>query len=589
MPNTAVDFAAKLISPQAIKDAGHSAVLAYVSKPRPGAEWMLAKPITRDYADECKRVGLDIVSIWQYGKPPPSTAPSDWTTGYDGGFRMGLEARDTHFAIGGTGYTPIYFAVDEDITLDQWNNGGRDFFRGVNDAIGKDWTGIYGSARVCSWAIEDSVIGRSTTEGKYWAWQTKAWSAGVVDTDITLYQRIVDTPATPGPKIDGAAVDVNDILAADFGQWGIARGAVSPTPQPEEPAVADKPAFTEVEAMGNSASSRFGARITNFLLHTQEGDGTAESLARYLNNSANGVSYHYTLRDGILYDVVDTDLSSWSVLDANSSTINLCFADSRASWSRDQWLAREGDIKIAAWVAVQDAVKYGFSTEVIAPPYRHADGISDHKYVTEELGIGNHVDVGNDFPWDVLAFWVRQYADGEAPAPAAKGNAINDCAAANPWLGERVTVGEQPCADKVGRWAKFQNGYVYWHPRVGANAIPNDLFGKYSELNWESGPLGYPVGTHTDLAHGVVQGFEGGALYRKDDAPAFWVHGEIRNAWNRSGFEDGPFGWPTSDESPKGKGAGQTFENGAIYWPNEPTIGLLYAGGPDAFVPDKDV
>ncbi|MFE9789972.1 N-acetylmuramoyl-L-alanine amidase [Nocardia salmonicida] len=94
-----------------------------------------------------------------------------------------------------------------------------------------------------------------------------------------------------------------------------------------------KPIYTELDRLGNSRSQRWGARITNFLLHTQEGNGTVESLAAYLGNGANGASYHYTLRDRIVCDVVDTNSTSWSVLDANSHTINLCFAGSRASWT----------------------------------------------------------------------------------------------------------------------------------------------------------------------------------------------------------------------------------------------------------------
>jgi N-acetyl-anhydromuramyl-L-alanine amidase AmpD len=175
------------------------------------------------------------------------------------------------------------------------------------------------------------------------------------------------------------------------------------------------PEFTEIDRMGKSYSGRGGARVTNFLLHTQEGNGTAESLAAYLNNPANGVSYHYTIDNSVVVcDVVNTDYASWSVLDANPYTINLCFAGSRAGWSRQQWLDNMGDaIDVAAYLAVQDCRKYKFDTTVIAPPYWYADGISDHRYVTDELGIGTHTDVGPGFPWDVFANAVEKYTKGE--------------------------------------------------------------------------------------------------------------------------------------------------------------------------------
>lgn len=69
-----------------------------------------------------------------------------------------------------------------------------------------------------------------------------------------------------------------------------------------------KPIYTELDRLGDSRSQRWGARITNFLLHTREGNGIAESLAAYLGNGANGVSYHYTLADRIVCDVVAAPL-----------------------------------------------------------------------------------------------------------------------------------------------------------------------------------------------------------------------------------------------------------------------------------------
>ncbi|WP_433754391.1 glycoside hydrolase domain-containing protein [Nocardia sp. CA-135398] len=579
--STAVDFAARFIDPEAIKAAGHSAVLVYVSPSRPGSSFG-AKPVTREYADSVRAAGLEIVSVWEYGKPGNAQAPSDWTTGYDGGHRMGLQAREIHAAAGGHDRCPIFFAVDEDISLNQWNDEAVEFFRGINDAIGREWTGVYGSSKVCAWAIQDGVIGR-TSEDRYWAWQTRAWSGNRLDTpEAVLYQRVIDTPSNPGPDIDGSSVDVNDILATDFGQWSMQR-----TQAQGEHAV-NAPVFTELDRIGNSRSERWGARITNFLLHTQEGNGTAESLAAYLNNTANGASYHYTLRNGIVCDVVDTDYASWSVLDANPNTINLCFAGSRASWSRNEWMAIDDDLRIAAWLAVKDAKKYGFATDVIAPPYTRRDGISDHKYVTECLGIGTHTDVGWNFPWDVFEGHVREFS-GAAPA-----GEIDAKAAESPWLGPRLgTDGETRTADGVGRFAQFKNGYIYWHPSTGAHPIPSSLFDKYAETGWEAGPLGYPITDNTvlrdakDVEWGEVEGFQNGALYHRNGQPVFWVHGEIRDRWNRSGFENGPLGWPTSDELPFDTGSYQEFENGRIYWTPKQTLALRSVNGHDEPLPDS--
>ncbi|MFC9997218.1 glycoside hydrolase domain-containing protein [Nocardia sp. NPDC127526] len=562
---TAVDFAARLIDPHAIKAAGHTAVLVYVAPSRPGAAFG-AKPVTREYTEALTAAGLQIVSCYQFGKPGDAQSPSDWTLGYEGGQRMGLQAKENHHAAGGPDWCPIFFAVDEDISLDEWNDTAVHFFRGVNDAIGREWTGIYGHARVCAWAIEDGVVGR-TREGKYWAWQTRAWSRGEREDNAVLFQRVIDTPSSPGPLIDGSSVDVNDILAGDFGQWSSNRA----------PARSGRPDFIELDLTGDSHQSRHGARITNFLLHTQEGDGTAESLAAYLNNRANGVSYHYTLRDGVLCRVVPNDRASWSVLDANSYTLNLCFAGSRGAWSREQWLEREPDLRIAAWIAVRDARDCGFEPVVIAPPYTRRDGISDHNYVTQVLGFGTHWDVGPNFPWDVFADFVAEFAAGDEPSR----NMIDEKAAQTPWLGNRITQGENTCPDGEGRYAEFEHGYVYWHPRTEAHPIPAALWDKFAEMKHETGELGYPVNDHTVLVdatgaeQGVVQGFQHGAIYRRTGKPAYVLRGAVRECWNRSGFEKGPLGWAEGDEISCETGAYQRFEHGTVYWTRQPTLAVL--------------
>lgn len=197
-----------------------------------------------------------------------------------------------------------------------------------------------------------------------------------------------------------------------------AQGPIAPVP-PADPIPAPvtmlRPAFTELQMFGWGASRRTRKPI-NFFIHTQEGswDATARDLAEFCQGQ-NNVSYHYTLRDGIVYDVVDTDLYCWAVLDANVFSVNACFAGSSVTQTRQQWLDRyRFDIEIMAYLAVQDARKYGFSTEVIPPPYsgNPRPGISDHKYVTQKLGIGTHSDVGPNFPWDVFTDHVNRFATG---------------------------------------------------------------------------------------------------------------------------------------------------------------------------------
>lgn len=194
-----------------------------------------------------------------------------------------------------------------------------------------------------------------------------------------------------------------------------------PIPLPTGVAVAARPDFNEYAIWSPNNQGRGGVKPSMFLLHTQEGPGSADSLARYFT-PANPVSYHYTISqasdNGVtVVDCVDTDLASWSVLDYNNRAINLCFAGSSASWSRAQWMQQSRAIDVAAYLAAQDCAKYGIQTVVVPPPYKSTPGVSDHAYVTH-MGVGTHTDVGAGFPWDFFAerfkFWV---SGGKAPAP----------------------------------------------------------------------------------------------------------------------------------------------------------------------------
>ncbi|MEE6177308.1 DUF1906 domain-containing protein [Mycobacterium sp. 050134] len=216
-----IDFAERRISPDEIKVAGYDGVVNYVSASRPGANFE-AKPITREYADSLRAAGLQIVSNFQYGKPGWPD-PSDFTRGHDGGVADARTAMGLHAAAGGPPSAPIFFSVDDDIDENTWNGQAVDWFRGINSALGVGRTGIYGHAKACGWAIRDGVVGQSSTPGHRWAWQTKSWSHGEREPAAVLYQAVVNSPSNPSPLLGGINVDIDDVLAADFGQWDLAR------------------------------------------------------------------------------------------------------------------------------------------------------------------------------------------------------------------------------------------------------------------------------------------------------------------------------------------------------------------------------
>jgi Domain of unknown function (DUF1906) len=208
-----IDFTERSVPPDQIKSAGYDGALVYVSELRPGADFDF-KPVTREYADALRAAGLHIVSCYQYGKPGWPT-PSDYTRGYDGGVADAQTALRLHGAAGGPDSAPIFFSVDEDIDLDTWKSIAVEWFRGINSVLGVERTGIYGHSRACAWAIGDGVIGRSTT--------AEAWSSGEREPRAVLYQTVVVSASDPGVLLGGTHVDVDEVLAADFGQWSLDR------------------------------------------------------------------------------------------------------------------------------------------------------------------------------------------------------------------------------------------------------------------------------------------------------------------------------------------------------------------------------
>ncbi|MGB8406214.1 MAG: DUF1906 domain-containing protein [Mycobacterium sp.] len=217
-----IDFAQRLVPVDQVAAAGYAGVIVYVSELRPGATFDF-KPVTRAYADALRAAGLHVVSVYQYGKPGWVDSPSDFTRGFDGGVADARTALNLHTAAGGPATAPIFFSVDEDIDVPTWKSTALQWFRGINSVLGVQRTGIYGGARQVTWAADDGVIGQSTSPGYRWAWQTKAWSGGQRAPIAVLFQSTVVTAQDPGTMIGDIHVDEDNILAADFGQWDLAR------------------------------------------------------------------------------------------------------------------------------------------------------------------------------------------------------------------------------------------------------------------------------------------------------------------------------------------------------------------------------
>lgn len=335
--------------------------------------------------------------------------------------------------------------------------------------------------------------------------------------------------------------------------------------------------------IGNSNGPR--ASTPYAVIHTQQAKATAIALAQFLINSANTsnpVAYNFSIdgQDTVL--CVPVNEGPWAAADANNIGVHICIAGSFAEWSRGQWLDSVDDsgdglsedlaITRAAQALAAAHLEFGIPLEYAGsggtsgwPP--RPSGVVGHM----DFGArgGGHHDPGAGFPFDELIKRTLGFlAGGGAPAPVV--NLINAAAAVTPWIGSRITNGENPLPE--GAWAEFENGHVYWkRGATAAYVIPHGgLFETYgAEYGWERGPLGYPTRPFDKVTGGAVQAFEGGVLLRQDGKDRGWyVHGAIGDAFRALGWETGRMGWPTSDEQnvPDTDNIVQHFEHGDLIW-----------------------
>ncbi|MET8878850.1 DUF1906 domain-containing protein, partial [Nocardia sp. NPDC004604] len=200
---TLVDYAGGIPAASAIRDDGHLGVIRYVSDRRPGAEWMAGKPLRANEVDQLHAAGLTIVSNYQFGKG--STA--DWRGGMEAGKKHAARGLELHLAAGGPENRPIYASIDDNPTAVDFATMIAPYILGWESVIGKQNVGIYANSPT----IE---LARVADLGS-WYWQHN-WGTpkGFVHPSAHLHQIEIDKRA-----IDGIGVDVNNILAAEYGQW----------------------------------------------------------------------------------------------------------------------------------------------------------------------------------------------------------------------------------------------------------------------------------------------------------------------------------------------------------------------------------
>jgi hypothetical protein len=223
-----VDFSGRRPSATALRAAGKSFVVRYVSAGQHGKE------ITPTEARYWSGEGIDVAIVYE------STAGRA-LEGRAAGVADARAGRDNVIAAGGPASGGvIYFAVDVDLTAPAQMVAAAQYLTGAASVLGWDQVGVYGEY--------DLIAYLSTHTECRWFWQTYAWSGGHLHPAAQLYQH------RNGQVLDGVEVDLNRAYAANFGQW--------PTTREDELSAADVAAITgrldQIEAQQKRISDYLG-------------------------------------------------------------------------------------------------------------------------------------------------------------------------------------------------------------------------------------------------------------------------------------------------------------------------------------------
>ena len=397
---TVIDFSSAYPAASDVKAAGHDGVMLYVSRPRQG--WMKGKLLTRSIVDAYRSAGLGVGFVFQYG----GAADPDSLRGFDGGKADAIEAAQKLRDVGCDDW-PIYFAVDFDATLAQWNGPISDYFRGAAEVLGVQRVGIYGHSRICHWAgPEDNLVGRV---GDRWlAWVTKSWSAGQTGQDYAvLYQ---GTHNVTGPS--GVQIDINQTWGDQWGQY-----PVTQAPRLKEVAVNYR--SEDWHQRFTFGEPRPESEIRVIVEHVTVNDpGTpAANVANYQLRTASG-SYHEIVDTSPTLIVENTPRwLTWSAgPKGNRIGLHRSFVmrgtESEADWRRYDEMLRVGAQRDAGW-----ATRYGIPVRKIGPAQLRVGekGFCGHHDISLAWGESDHVDPGPGFPWDYYLQLVRECQASQSP------------------------------------------------------------------------------------------------------------------------------------------------------------------------------
>ncbi|MGY1682445.1 N-acetylmuramoyl-L-alanine amidase [Geodermatophilus sp. SYSU D01176] len=182
--------------------------------------------------------------------------------------------------------------------------------------------------------------------------------------------------------------------------------------------------------------------------------------------------------------------------------------------------------------------------------------------------------------WQVYANGARLYSSPVGGVRLVLGGILDRYLAAGgpAVLGPPITD-DAPTPGGRGAFVRFQHGDVYWSPATGSQLVRGDILAAWLAAGGATGGLGFPTTSdaRTPEGRGWFVRFQGADIYWSATTGARIVMGSIRDTWLAAGGTSGFLGFPTTSDTPAGKGAFVRFQGGDVYW--SPTTGTRIVRG----------
>lgn len=407
---TVIDFASGPPSAASIKAAGHEGVVLYISDAR--EDWMTGKNPSREYLDSLDAHGVKFAFVYQFRKGGTMSA-GDAGRGYGGGYEdAGIALRRLN-GLQCSGH-PVFFAVDWDVTTDEWNSNVVNYFRGAIAKIGQERVGIYGHSRVVHWAMEDDVVAE-VAPGRVLGWVAGPRSWGSWDGDQKRgrdYAVLFQHPTgLPGP--DGVEIDENEPFHPEWG-WRAVADRRTEAPRPDLHPV-EYPCDMVIDTPDSGWRDPHKTQASVF--HTTEnGDSTPpENVANWQTDPANGSSYNVLCgADATGAKTVRGNPDNrrpWSAGEPGNTYANHFSNIGWAARSRADWFNNPMQLERNAEWAADEHLRYGRPLVWLEPEDLAAGkkGFTSHgNWFHGKGGPAYRSDPGDGFPHDWVLTRARE-------------------------------------------------------------------------------------------------------------------------------------------------------------------------------------